>query len=57
MKGAVPKAIQDLAGHTSLAITLRYMHLSPTALRETIGLLNQKPWQPGANNQQAIEKT
>ena len=40
MRGAAPKAIQELAGHLTLAMTLRYMHLAPSALREAIGVLN-----------------
>lgn len=40
MRGAAPKAIQDLAGHSTLTMTLRYMHLAPSALREAIGLLD-----------------
>jgi integrase len=40
MRGAAPKAIQELAGHSTLAMTLRYMHLAPSALREAIELLN-----------------
>jgi site-specific recombinase XerD len=40
MRGAAPKAIQELVGHSTLSMTLRYMHLAPSALREAIGLLN-----------------
>jgi integrase len=40
MRGAAPKAVQELAGHSTLTMTLRYMHLAPSALREAIGLLN-----------------
>jgi len=40
MRGAPPKGIQELAGHSTLAMTLRYMHLAPIALREAIELLN-----------------
>jgi len=40
MRGAPPKAIQELAGHSTLAMTMRYMHLAPIALREAIALLN-----------------
>jgi site-specific recombinase XerD len=40
MQGAAPKAVQELAGHSTLAMTLRYMHLAPTALREAIALLD-----------------
>jgi hypothetical protein len=38
MRGAAPKAIQELAGHKSLKVTLRYMHLTETALRDTMRL-------------------
>ena len=40
MRGAPPKAMQELALHSTLAMTLRYMHLAPSALREAIALLN-----------------
>ena len=40
MKGAPAKAIQELAGHTDLTTTMRYMHLSPSALDQAIALLN-----------------
>jgi integrase len=39
MRGAAPKAIQDLAGHQSIAITNRYLHLAPGELRSAISLL------------------
>ena len=39
MRGAPAKAIQDLAGHQSIAVTTRYMHLAPGALRSAIDLL------------------
>ena len=42
MRGAAPKAIQELAGHKSLKVTLRYMHLTETALRETMRLLEAR---------------
>jgi hypothetical protein len=34
----VPKAINNLAGHSTLNMTLRYMHRAPSR-REAIGLL------------------
>jgi len=40
MLGAAPKAIQEFVGHSTLTMTLRYMHLAPSALREAIGLLD-----------------
>jgi hypothetical protein len=42
---AVLKAIQELAGRTSLTVTLQYMHLAPSALRDAINLLDQRAWQ------------
>ena len=43
MRGAAGRAIQELVGHQDLAMTQRYMHLSPTALNETIRLLESRP--------------
>jgi site-specific recombinase XerD len=40
VRGAPPKAIQELAGHSTLSMTLRYMHLASSALNEAIALLN-----------------
>jgi integrase len=42
MKGAPPRAIQELAGHTSITTTMRYMHLAPSALREAVRLLDER---------------
>lgn len=41
MSGADAKTIQEFAGHTTLAMTLRYMHLSPAHKREAIDRLDQ----------------
>lgn len=43
MRGAPAKAIQELAGHSDLSMTMRYMHLSPSALDQAIALLNGRP--------------
>jgi site-specific recombinase XerD len=42
MRGAPAKAIQELAGHSHLSTTLRYMHLSPAARESAIRLLDQR---------------
>ncbi len=41
MRGAPPRAIQELAGHKNLSTTERYMHLSPAAIEGAIRLLEQ----------------
>ena len=43
MQGAPAKAIQELAGHTTLTMTARYMHLSPAAKDAAIKLLDRRP--------------
>ncbi len=55
LRGAVPKAIQELAGHTTLAVTLRYMHLAPSALRDAIQLLDRPAWQNRAKTGEQAE--
>lgn len=40
MRGAQPTAIQRLAGHATLAMTERYMHLSPNVTAEAVKLLD-----------------
>jgi integrase len=42
MRGAPAKAIQELAGHSDLQTTQRYMHLSPVALERSIQLLEDR---------------
>ena len=42
MRGAPPRAIQELAGHRDLGTTQRYMHLSPAAAESAIRLLDQR---------------
>jgi site-specific recombinase XerD len=41
MRGAPARAIQELAGHSELGMTQRYMHLSPAALDAAIQLLDR----------------
>lgn len=42
MRGAAARAIQELAGHSSLTTTQRYMHLSPGATEDAIRLLEHR---------------
>jgi hypothetical protein len=39
MRGASLQAVKDLLGHATMNVTLRYAHLAPDMLRETIHLL------------------
>jgi len=46
MRGAFAKAIQELAGHTSLSTTMRYMHLAEGQKEQAIRLLECTPPSP-----------
>jgi site-specific recombinase XerD len=41
MKGATLKAVQELLGHADIRMTMRYAHLSPSARREAVELLDR----------------
>jgi len=43
VKGASLKAVQELLGHSSLTMTMRYAHLSQEHLRDSVNLLNDMP--------------
>jgi integrase len=45
MRGAAPKAIQGLAGHQSIVVTEKYMHIVAGSLRSAIDLLEPTPLQ------------
>jgi len=42
MRGAPLKAVQELLGHSTIEMTMRYSHLTPDARREAIRLLDFK---------------
>ena len=47
MRGVSLKELQELLGHSSLAMTMRYAHLAPERLRSAVtrleGLTRSKP--------------
>ena len=40
MRGAPLKAIQELLGHATIQMTMRYAHLAPEVVNETVRLLD-----------------
>ena len=45
MKGAPLKAVQELLGHATIEMTMRYAHLSPSVRRDAVKLLDDRSWQ------------
>jgi integrase len=45
-RGASPKAIQELMGHSDIATTMRYMHLAPAHHIEAVALLDSATARP-----------
>jgi integrase len=40
------RSVQELVGHQDLTMTQRYSHLSPSALTDTVRLLEARPAEP-----------
>jgi len=54
MRGVPLKAIQELLGHATIEMTMRYAHLSPDVKRDAVKLLDASspaPLQPRSNSQ------
>jgi site-specific recombinase XerD len=41
--GAALKAVQELLGHSTIEMTMRYAHLSPDVRRDAVRLLEADP--------------
>ena len=42
MRGAPLKAVQELLGHSTMEMTMRYSHLSPDVRRDAVALLDRR---------------
>jgi len=42
MRGAPVKAVQELLGHASIEMTMRYSHLSPDVRKDAVRLLDRR---------------
>lgn len=42
MRGAPIKAVQEMLGHATIEMTMRYSHLSPDVRRDAVGLLDRR---------------
>ena len=54
MRGAPIKVVQELMGHTTIEMTMRYSHLSPDVRKDAVSLLNRAP--VGARGGHKIER-
>ena len=43
MRGVPMRTVQELMGHQTIEMTMRYSHLSPDARRDAVQLLDVKP--------------
>jgi integrase len=56
MRGASLKAVQELLGHESIEMTLRYSHLTPDVKRGAVRLLDQEPRTPNSGDIRETEE-
>lgn len=59
MRGASIKAVQELLGHSSIQMTMRYAHLAPEVVNETVRLLDapSAAWVPDGLGRVWAEKS
>ena len=43
LRGVTRKAVQELLGHATIDMTMRYAHLSPDVKRDAVRLLDDVP--------------
>ena len=57
MAGVDIRTVQELLGHKTLAMTLRYSHLSPEHQLDAVQRLNRKPTDTATDTEQVADKT
>jgi integrase len=55
MRGVPLKAVQELLGHATVEMTMRYAHLSPNVPRDAVNLLDLPA--PPERRGQTVDKT
>jgi integrase len=50
MRGVRFKAVQELLGHSTIQMTMRYAHLAPQVTRDAVNLLDRPAGATGANS-------
>ena len=50
MLGVPLKAVQELLGHSTIQMTMRYAHLAPQVTRDAVNLLDRPAGATGANS-------
>lgn len=50
MRGVPLKAVQELLGHSTIQMTMRYAHLAPQVTRDAVNLLDRPAGATGANS-------
>jgi len=54
--GATMKALQELLGHGSMQMTMRYAHLGPNNLRDAVAILSRPP-APAKDRTRIVQKS
>lgn len=57
MRGAPIRAVQELMGHSTIEMTMRYAHLSPNVTRDVVGLLDGLGNITGTENEPGSQRT